>query len=97
MTELSGTLGASPGGHCAQTRYPGSGITAIVRNHPKAFRSLIYETSPKYYPALGKKRSPPCRTERARLLRHTATCAWERQKRCSRRSKSNPLRFGPAT
>ena len=76
MTEGWGISGHRWVDICAQTRYQGWGITAIARNHPKAFRSLIYETSPKYYPALGKKRSP-WRTERARLLRHTATCVGE--------------------
>lgn len=37
---------------------PSRGLTAIAPNHLKAFRSLIYETSPKSYPASGKKHSP---------------------------------------
>ena len=36
----------------------GYGLAAIVPNYPKAVRSLIYETAPKYYLALGKKHSP---------------------------------------
>ena len=72
-----------------------------LRIAPKALRSLIYETSPKYYPALDKTGSrqvtQPLAHRDGALAPANAHMRVQETKALLKTVESNPLRFGSAT